>query len=68
MSMAPIRDVAIPAGEMLEFKPGGKHVMVYDIGPNVRAGDTVPVTLSFASGRKIEIAAKVAGAGDAAPN
>jgi len=67
MSMAPARDIPVPAGTTITFAPGGKHVMLFSVGPNVKAGDTVPVTLSFASGRKIEAPAKVVGAGDPAP-
>lgn len=68
MSMAPIRDAAVPAGGVLAFAPGGKHVMLFSIGPNVKPGDTVPVTLAFASGAKLEMTARVLGAGDPAPN
>ena len=68
MSMAPAKDIAVPAGGTLTFAPGGKHVMLFSVGPNVKPGDTVPVTLSFASGKKIEAPAKVVGAGDPAPN
>lgn len=68
MSMAPAGDVAIPDGTTVTFAPGGKHVMLFSIGPNVKPGDTVPVTLTFASGRKIETPAKVVGAGDPAPH
>lgn len=67
MSMAPIRDVAVPAGAAMAFAPGGKHVMLYSVGPNVKPGDTVPLTLAFAGGAKIEVPAKVVGAGDPAP-
>jgi periplasmic copper chaperone A len=66
-SMRPIRDVAVPAGGTLAFAPGGKHVMLFDIGPNVKAGGTVPLALAFAGGREIEVQAKVVGAGDPAP-
>ena len=68
MSMAPVKDIPVAAGATLAFEPGGKHVMVYSVGPNVKAGDTVPLTLAFASGKKIEAPAKVVGAGDPAPD
>ena len=67
MSMAPAKDIPVPAGATVTFAPGGKHVMLFSVGPNVKPGDTVPVTLSFASGKKIEAPAKVVGAGDPAP-
>jgi copper(I)-binding protein len=67
MSMAPVKDIPVPAGGTVTFAPGGKHVMLFSVGPNVKPGDTVPVTLSFAGGKKIETPAKVVGAGDPAP-
>lgn len=63
MTMAPIKDVAIPAGTRVEFKPGGKHVMLYDISPDVRAGGTMPLRLAFADGKTIEVNAAVRAAG-----
>jgi len=67
MTMAPVKDVAVPANANVAFAPGGKHVMLFDIAPRVQSGDTVPLTLQFADGRKIEVKAKVVGAGEAEP-
>ncbi|MBQ1498753.1 copper chaperone PCu(A)C [Sphingomonas sp. NPDC092331] len=67
MSMAPLKDVAVPAGGKLAFAPGGRHVMLFSIGPAVKPGQTVPLQLSFASGRTLQLDAKVVGAGDPAP-
>lgn len=66
MTMAPVKDVAIAAGGTVEFKPGGKHVMLFDLSPTVRAGGTIPLRLSFADGKAIEVNAAVRAAGDAA--
>ena len=66
-AMRPIRDVAVPANGTLGFAPGGKHVMLFDIGPAVKAGGTLPLSLAFAGGRTVEVQAKVVGAGDPAP-
>ncbi len=65
MTMAPLKDVAIPAGGTVEFKSGGKHVMLFDVSPSVRSGDTVPLRLSFADGRTIEVKAMARAPGDA---
>ncbi|NYT42889.1 copper chaperone PCu(A)C [Sphingomonas sp. R-74633] len=67
MQMAPLKDVAVPAGGKLEFAPGGRHVMLFSIGPAVKPGQKIPLTLSFASGKALRLEAKVVGAGDAAP-
>ncbi|PXA97108.1 copper chaperone PCu(A)C [Nostoc sp. 3335mG] len=67
MSMQPVKDVPVPARGTVEFAPGGKHVMLYDIGPAVRPGERAPITLSFADGKTIEVKAIVVAAGDPAP-
>lgn len=66
MTMAPLKDVAVPAGGTVEFKSGGKHVMLFDISPSVRAGGSFPLRLSFADGKTIEVNAAARAAGDAA--
>ena len=35
----------LPAGEMVELKPGGYHLMLMDLKQPLKAGDTVPLTL-----------------------
>lgn len=59
MTMAPIKDVPIPAGSTVKFEPGGKHVMLYDISPEVRAGGKIPLRLAFANGKTIEVEAEL---------
>ncbi|MCA1197070.1 copper chaperone PCu(A)C [Sphingomonas sp. R647] len=59
MTMSPLKDVAIPAGSTVKFEPGGKHVMLYDISPEVRAGGKIPLRLAFANGKTIEVEAEL---------
>lgn len=59
MTMAPIKDVAIPAGGTVKFEPGGKHIMLYDLSPELRAGGKIPLRLAFANGKTIEIEAEL---------
>lgn len=66
MSMMPVKLVAIRAGGTVSFAPGGKHVMLFGLKP-VKPGDTIPLSLSFASGRTVVTQAKVVGPGDEAP-
>jgi len=47
MKMRQIPAVELPAGKTVELKPGGYHVMLMDLKEQVKAGDTVPVTLVF---------------------
>lgn len=65
MSMAPLKLVALRAGGEVAFAPGGKHVMLY--GLKAAPGGTVPLTFTFADGRRLTASAKVVGAGDPAP-
>ncbi len=37
----------LPAGKPVALKPGGYHVMLMDLKQQLKAGDTVPVTLVF---------------------
>ncbi|RYY28959.1 MAG: copper chaperone PCu(A)C [Sphingomonadales bacterium] len=67
MAMKPIKDIAIPARGTLAFAPGGKHVMLFDIGPRVAAGQRIPLKLSFAGGKTLEIQAMVVAPGEGAP-
>lgn len=47
MKMRAVDDVALPAGKMVELKPGGYHVMLMDLKVQVKTGDTIPLTLVF---------------------
>ncbi len=57
--------VAIPAGGSVAFEPGGRHAMLFDINPAVKAGGTLKLIFSYADGSKIETDAAVKAAGDA---
>lgn len=67
MTMTPLKLVAVRAGDSVTFAPGGKHVMLFELKPDVRPGGTTPMTFTFASGQKITVNARVVGAGDSAP-
>jgi periplasmic copper chaperone A len=65
MSMKPIESgIEIPAGGAVEFKPGGKHVMMYNVNPGIVPPRTLPMIFTFASGERITVDAKVKRAGD----
>lgn len=57
--MSSVQGVEIPAGETLEFKPGGYHVMLEKPVSEVKIGDTVAMQFLFASGEKAEAACEV---------
>jgi copper(I)-binding protein len=74
MKMAPMPFLELPAGKVVELKPGGYHLMLMDLKSPVEKGAKVPVTLKFqdANGAKfqmdvlVEAAMPAASAKDAA--
>lgn len=64
--MKPMPFVQMGPGQVINFDPGARHVMVFDIKPTVKAGGTVDVTLHFKSGRVFNTLAKVEPAGGGA--
>jgi periplasmic copper chaperone A len=60
MSMKPVEGgVAIPASGTVTFKPGGLHVMLFDIRPDLAPPGPMALSLRFASGTTLTIDAKV---------
>jgi copper(I)-binding protein len=55
MKMRAISSLDLPAGQTVELKPGGFHVMLMDLKAPIKAGDKVALTLMFEdkSGKKL---------------
>ena len=66
-SMKPLDHLALPAAAKIVFKPGGMHVMLFDVNPVIVPGRTLPLLFTFADGLRIEYAATVIAAGAPAP-
>ena len=47
MKMNAVPALDLPAGKTVELKPGSYHVMLVDLKGQVKAGDSVPLTLVF---------------------
>lgn len=45
MKMRAVDAVELPADKLVELKPGGYHVMLFDLKRPVVEGDTVPLTI-----------------------
>lgn len=45
MKMRAVPGLDLPAGKVVELKPGGYHVMLMDLKAQVKDGDMVPLTL-----------------------
>ena len=60
MMMRPIMDgLVIPAGETVELRPGGFHVMLMDLPQPLVTGDAIYVELTFDNGDTIPLAAPI---------
>lgn len=72
MKMRPLPALELPAGKAVELKPGGYHLMLMDLKKQVKAGDSVPLTLVFEdkAGKRetVEIKAEVRALGAPAPH
>ena len=54
MKMRAIAGLDLPAGQAVELKPGGYHVMLMDLKAPLAKGITVPVTLLFKNAQGAE--------------
>ena len=60
MSMAPVPDgIEIPADATVMLEPGGYHVMCMGVTETLEAGDSVDVSLEFASGEEVTVNAEI---------
>jgi periplasmic copper chaperone A len=55
LRMREVKELGIPQQSSLVLAPGGAHLMLIDIKRPFKAGEKVPVTLKFASGREVKI-------------
>ena len=64
MEMSETGPQAVQAGETLKFEPGGLHVMVFDLSPDLVAGSTTAMTLTVAGGKAATFDVPIQAAGD----
>ncbi len=64
MSMRAVPQIDVVPGKALELKPGGYHVMLMDLKQELKAGESVPISLRFRGAdnteKVVEIKAEVA--------
>jgi copper(I)-binding protein len=61
MRMRAVPALDLPAGQTVELKPGGFHVMLMDLKRQLKEGETVPVTLVIeAAGKREQVEVKAA--------
>ena len=59
MSMSPVKQIDVPAHGKTELKPGGLHIMLFDLKKHPAPGDTLPLTLTFDDGTKVPVTATI---------
>ncbi|MFT3799928.1 MAG: copper chaperone PCu(A)C [Burkholderiaceae bacterium] len=47
MKMHAVTSLPLPAGKPVDLKSGGYHIMLMDLKQQIKAGETVPLTLTF---------------------
>jgi periplasmic copper chaperone A len=55
MNMNEVADIEVPAGQMLELKHGSYHIMLMDLKQDLKAGDTITVTLKFEKAGEVAV-------------
>lgn len=63
MTMADMGPLTVPQGQTIKFEPGGKHVMAFDLSPELKAGGKTEMTLTIAGGDKVSVEVPVQAAG-----
>jgi periplasmic copper chaperone A len=66
MKMRPLNEgLEVKAGQTVELKPGGYHVMFLDLKRQLKQGETVKATLQFEKAGKVDVTFKVGSVGGA---
>lgn len=62
MEMRPVESIAIPAGEKVALKPGGLHIMLIDLVKPLVIGESLDLTVTFATAgeQKVKVEVKEA--------
>ncbi len=63
MKMRAVPSLPVPAGAMVSMKPGGYHIMLTGLKKPLVAGETFPLTLTFAHSAAVTVDVKVRGLG-----
>jgi len=54
MKMAPVKSITVPAKGKVELKPGGLHIMLFQLKKPLKEGDTVDLTLTTDKGATVK--------------
>ena len=67
MRMLPVPALVLDAGQTIELKPGGYHIMLFDLKQQLKPGDRFSITLRFEIAGPITTTVTVAAAGASGP-
>jgi copper(I)-binding protein len=59
MGMQPVERLEIPAGGSVELKPGSYHIMLIGLKQDLKAGDTIEITLTFEKAGELPLSVPV---------
>lgn len=59
MKMSPVKSITVPPHGKVELKPGGLHVMLFELKRPVKDGDTVTLTFTTSTGNTVQATAPV---------
>jgi periplasmic copper chaperone A len=64
MKMRPLAAINVPAGQSVTLAPGGTHIMLMGLKSPLKAGQSFPLTLTFAKAgqRTVDVAVEPVGA------
>lgn len=68
MRMRPVAGIDVAPGRPAELKPGGLHIMLLGLTRPLKAGESFPLTLTFAQAPPMTVTVTVVPAGGAAPH
>jgi copper(I)-binding protein len=59
MRMRQIDGIDVPAGQAVELKPGGRHIMFMGLTQTLKSGAHFPMTLRFEKGGEVKVEVQV---------
>ncbi len=65
MRMRQVDAIEVPAGQTVELKPGGLHIMFMDLKSPLKSGSSFPLTLRFEKAGELKVDVKVQAAAPA---
>ena len=65
--MQPIEEWSTTQGRPIRFEPGGPHLMIFDLDPALRPGDTIQLDFRFLLAPPASVRARIVAAGETGP-